>query len=355
MKEEKKEFLLRLYDKLWENMYSKETRLWNYLSIYGAAIALVFATGKFAGIEVHATILILALTMWAVLIIINANWWYQRNLLMVTRVEEQFEDAVRGVIPAFYRDPSFRFDRLYRGSMVVLVTIAVLVYAWTMSQYSSPGSIKTLVVLITLGLVYVLFILAVGYCLIQHESCVPRYYQAKLELLSEARKEELRLKKNSKAKQNMNSNDEKTEQVIRADLWPKELKARWAVGCRYKSLSIFVIVAVLFNIVLKYNTRGHDLFTYLAISLQIVALILYWWLARAYYRGDLPLSAAGKYHLSISKPAGSNWWRSSAIMPHIMLALAIVSAALFVWGVLASGGMLDAVSAEAEHHVRFWR
>jgi hypothetical protein len=38
-----KDFLLHLYDKLWENMGAKEGRLWNYLSIYGAAVALALA------------------------------------------------------------------------------------------------------------------------------------------------------------------------------------------------------------------------------------------------------------------------------------------------------------------------
>jgi len=71
-----KDFLLHLYDKLWENMGAKEGRLWNYLSIYGAAVALALGAGGFGGVELQSVVLVLALTVWAVLIVINANWWY---------------------------------------------------------------------------------------------------------------------------------------------------------------------------------------------------------------------------------------------------------------------------------------
>src|SRR5215831_7579548 len=109
MEENKREFLLHLYDKLWENMNAKEERLWTFLSFYGAAIALAFAAGEFVGIEIYALIIILALTTWAVLIITNANWWYYRNLLMVTRIEAQFSEAVKGVVTKRYRNPPFSF------------------------------------------------------------------------------------------------------------------------------------------------------------------------------------------------------------------------------------------------------
>src|SRR5574341_1532559 len=51
------EFLLHLYDALWENMRSKENRLWTFLSIYGAAVGLLFVRGQasqVAGAELFA-------------------------------------------------------------------------------------------------------------------------------------------------------------------------------------------------------------------------------------------------------------------------------------------------------------
>src|SRR4051812_36840878 len=101
-----KDFLLHLYDKLWENMASKEGRLWNYLSVYGAAVALAAGVGHYSGVESFAIFIVFALTAWALVIVVNANWWYQRNRLMVTQIEAKFAavGALDGVIPKTYRN-----------------------------------------------------------------------------------------------------------------------------------------------------------------------------------------------------------------------------------------------------------
>src|SRR5271169_6701737 len=131
------EFLLHLYDKLWENMAAKEARLWNYLSFYGAAIALAIGVGEFSNNELYSVVVVLALTVWALLIIINANWWYNRNRMMVIQIEKRFakDGSLEGVIPASYQDARFDFDRLYRGSVLVLSALAFLIYLRVMWEY----------------------------------------------------------------------------------------------------------------------------------------------------------------------------------------------------------------------------
>src|SRR5918912_2151070 len=111
-----KEFHMHIYDALWENMRSKESRLWTFLSIYGAAVGLVFAGGQVSdipGADLFAIVIVMALSTWAVLIILNANWWYYRNQLMVSRIENKYPDAVKGIVPKiYYENPTYRFDQL---------------------------------------------------------------------------------------------------------------------------------------------------------------------------------------------------------------------------------------------------
>jgi hypothetical protein len=184
---ETKDFLLHLHDKLWENMAAKEGRLWNYLSVYGAAVALALGAGGFGGVELQAAVLVLALTVWAVLIVINANWWYQRNRLMVTQIEKRFAEGggLDGVIPKAYRDAVFQMDRLYRGSVLILSTLALLLYLRSMWLHQSAARCGDQVTIYSLAGLYVLSILSIMYCTSQHESYITAFYMTKRTLLLE--------------------------------------------------------------------------------------------------------------------------------------------------------------------------
>src|ERR1700753_1606964 len=97
-----KEFLLHLYDQLWENMRAKENRLWSFLSLYGAAVGLVFAGGQASGLpgaELFALVIVMGLTTWAVLIILNANFWIRRNILMVGGIGGKYPEIRKGIYP----------------------------------------------------------------------------------------------------------------------------------------------------------------------------------------------------------------------------------------------------------------
>jgi len=183
-----KDFLLHLYDKLWENMGAKEGRLWSYLSVYGAAIALSLGVGEYAGAELYAVTIVLALTVWALLIVINANWWYQRNRLMVTQIEKKFvpSGAVDGVVPKSYRDARFNFDRLYRGSVLVLTAIGSMLYLKLMWEHHTPDRFPDTQTVVSIGLLYSLFLMSTMYCVAQYQSYIDSFFSIKKTLLEEA-------------------------------------------------------------------------------------------------------------------------------------------------------------------------
>lgn len=185
---DRKDFLLHLYDKLWENMAAKESRLWNYLALYGAAVSLALGASHFGAAELITALVVLALTVWALLIVINANWWYQRNHLMVTQIEKVFatDGGLDGVVPKTYRDARFGFDRLYRGSVLVLSFLAFLFYTRAMWLHRAPVPVPSRMEVAVLGGMYVLTALAIMYCSGQHISYVVSFYSTKKDLLLEA-------------------------------------------------------------------------------------------------------------------------------------------------------------------------
>jgi hypothetical protein len=264
------EFLLHLYDALWENMRSKENRLWTFLSIYGAAVGLVFAGGqasRIPGADLFALIIVMALTVWAVLIILNANWWYARNQLMVTRIEGRLPKAVKGVVPKpYYENPNYRFDRLYQSSILVLGILLFLLYSRAIWSYHSTASFETVQSFVSALLLYLLLVSSALYCLNHHEATIRFYYLAKKDLLSDVRQfiSQLKLR-----------------------LFNEENDVRRDLSARPYVLILLILVAVVFDFVLYRNgVNAGRLYTLIIVqSLCLLVFFLQWLLHRVPYTG----------------------------------------------------------------------
>jgi hypothetical protein len=189
---EGKEFLLHLYDQLWENMRAKENRLWSFLSLYGAAVGLVFAGGQasgLAGAELFALIIVMGLTVWAILIMLNANFWIRRNLLMVGGIEERYPDIKKGIYPrSFPEVKKGSFDALYRGSVLVLGIMLLLFFARAVWPYRNPTSFDAFHIFLSVILLYVLLISFALYCLKQHEDYISLHNSTRRKQLIRAEK-----------------------------------------------------------------------------------------------------------------------------------------------------------------------
>ena len=229
-----KNYLLHLYDALWENMRSKESRLWTFLSLYGAAVGLVFAGGQVSqipGADLLAIMIVMGLSTWAVLIILNTNWWYYRNQLMVSRIEIRFPDAVKGVVPKIYnQNPNYRFDQLSEGSILLLSLLLFFLYSRTIWSYHSPGSINILQSLVVVVLLYVLFIFSAVYCLRLHESNIEAYYGAKKDILEDTMTKPL-----------------PPEERLR--LLKDQTRIRQNLDARWRVLLLLILVAGLFDFI----------------------------------------------------------------------------------------------------------
>lgn len=86
------DFLLKMYE-----VYNKEIErhfnlAWQALSIFGASIIAILATAnKLAGLPAFAIVsLYLFLVAWAITVVIDASFWYNRNLVVIANIERQF-------------------------------------------------------------------------------------------------------------------------------------------------------------------------------------------------------------------------------------------------------------------------
>lgn len=259
------EYLLHLYDQLWENMRAKENRLWSFLSLYGAAVGLVFAGGQASGLpgaELFVLIIVMGLTTWAVLIILNANYWIRRNLLMVRGIEKRFPGIELGIYPReFPEEKRGNFDTLYRGSILVLCVLLLLFFARTIWPYRSPTSFDTFHIFLSIVLLYVLFTGTVLYCLRQHEDYTALHYATKREQLLKA---------------------EQFKTLEWSSVLENELVERKRLSGRLYLLPVLLFVAGSFDLILIRNgyTSLYGIFPQV---LLIIAFICHWYMYRRPY------------------------------------------------------------------------
>jgi hypothetical protein len=314
MDADRKDFLLHLYDKLWENTTSKENRLWSFLSFYGAALALAFAGGQVSGQELPALIVVIALTLWAALIVLNANWWYARNHLMVTRVESAFGGARDGIIPESYRDPKFRLDGLHRGSIIVLGTVSGLLYVTVMWRYMKVGSIETWFTLGVIIVAYVLFSLSIRYVVREHERHLRSYFEAKQELWREA---------------NRAAGLDDNPAEIATLLLPQQIQSRRETKLRWVALALFTAGTIGFGAV---SARNQEDVRFALVSGVLVLLILVICIRRnvQYLALDLRMEGVHEYHFERVRNEGRLRGRWFMVVLSILFSLSVAVNAIGV-------------------------
>jgi hypothetical protein len=111
-----------LYNKLWDNINNKDTRVWQFISFYGATIGIILggsATGGFLGVGV---LFISIFSFWALSFVYSSEWWSARNRLMVQAIEDRYP-KVADHIPSFYKSPRFTTEEINFVSIWVITFI----------------------------------------------------------------------------------------------------------------------------------------------------------------------------------------------------------------------------------------
>jgi len=84
------EFLVSMYEKMWDNINRHLTVVWEAATIIAGAVALLALTENgVLSLDIAST-LIVTIAGWAVLHAYDANAWYNRNLAIIANIERVF-------------------------------------------------------------------------------------------------------------------------------------------------------------------------------------------------------------------------------------------------------------------------
>jgi hypothetical protein len=148
------EYLINFRNGLWEAIRHKENGIWQFISLFAAALVVVIGLiqdGKFLG-AINVTsisflnLIILFVTFWGVIIILDANFWLSRNLWFISNIEWEFlgHNGIGTIIPAYYSTPNFRYSRLYSVHLQILLALTgFLVLAEGALIFSKKGVLIT--------------------------------------------------------------------------------------------------------------------------------------------------------------------------------------------------------------------
>jgi len=87
------DFLIEMYGQLMEDINRHIVVIWQIVGVMGAAIAaLTLAESNHFSIQ-YAVMLVILVGIWAIDHIYDSNFWYNRNLVMITNIERVFLTA----------------------------------------------------------------------------------------------------------------------------------------------------------------------------------------------------------------------------------------------------------------------
>lgn len=105
------EFLVVMYERMWDNINRHLTVVWEAAAITAGAVALFALTENgVLSLDIAST-LIVVIAGWAVLHAYDANGWYNRNLAIISNIERVFlEPGDDRKIHYFFSRPHRRFQ-----------------------------------------------------------------------------------------------------------------------------------------------------------------------------------------------------------------------------------------------------
>lgn len=86
-------FLLQMYTQMWNNINRHILIVWQSLGVFVAIFTALVLTGKKIWPLDWSVSLIVVVALWQIATAIDANFWYNRNLAIITNIERQFLNA----------------------------------------------------------------------------------------------------------------------------------------------------------------------------------------------------------------------------------------------------------------------
>lgn len=139
--EKRDEFLLTMYSKMWENIDRHIHVVWQSVGVLAGSItALVLAEKELFPLD-YAVALVILVGIWQIAHVLDASWWFNRNLHIIRNIERQFMNSsdAEQIHYYFAGDPkaSMLDHQKIQFGFGIAVTGMVLIYHFTKRVF--PG------------------------------------------------------------------------------------------------------------------------------------------------------------------------------------------------------------------------
>ena len=126
------EFLIAMYNKMWDNIDRHIHVVWQSVGVLAGSItALVLVEKEVFSLD-FAVMLVVMVGVWQVAHVLDASWWFNRNLLIIANIEKQFmRTADEREIHYYFLDhrkPSMLDHQKIQLAFGGSVTVVVLIY-----------------------------------------------------------------------------------------------------------------------------------------------------------------------------------------------------------------------------------
>lgn len=102
---DRKELMINLYNQLWNSINVRTTAIWKSVGLFTGAFAVLALTGNnILSLDIAAS-LINMICGWYLANIIDAAFWFNRNLVIIANIEKEFfeKDDLKRIHPYFGR------------------------------------------------------------------------------------------------------------------------------------------------------------------------------------------------------------------------------------------------------------
>lgn len=142
---DKSSYLIQWRTSVWVSMREKEANCWKFIAVYVPAVLAMLGVGSQYFPPLVLVLACLAVTAWGILTIIDANYWFSRNLRIVSNVERYIAPYVyeQRLIPAKYAEPRFTYLMSYRTMMRLFTVVFLGVLLWSAYTDKSKGEYQT--------------------------------------------------------------------------------------------------------------------------------------------------------------------------------------------------------------------
>lgn len=109
------QYLINYRNSLWQTIRTKEDICWRFLAFYVPAMAAILGIGLKTIPADVGVIACLVASAWGMLTVLDANYWFNHNLKIVSNIENKVAPYVftNRLLPPNYRQPRFHYVRSY--------------------------------------------------------------------------------------------------------------------------------------------------------------------------------------------------------------------------------------------------